>query len=113
MTAGSTASAKTITLSSNGTFPITFDKTDVTGRCGYYDTTSKKWIKDGTLTDTTCKFSHLTNFAIFIDNTEKCFDTIKGCVKCKNKTVCQVCEFGTALSDGKCECVTEKKLING
>ena len=88
MTGGASAAVKSITLSENSTFPITFDKTGVTGRCGYYDATNKKWTKDGTLNDKTCQFSHLTNFVIFIDNTEKCFDTINGCIKCLNKTTC-------------------------
>lgn len=43
MTSGSSAGAKTITLS-NGSFPLTFDTAGSSGKCGYYDTTNKKWV---------------------------------------------------------------------
>jgi len=62
------AEEKTVKLTSNTTtFPITFDKTATGAKCGYYDTATKKWVTEGTLTDKTCAFTHLTNFAIFTE----------------------------------------------
>ena len=69
MTSGSSAGAKTITLAENSTFPITFNAAGTSGKCGYYNTTTKKWTADGTLSTKTCTFSHLTDFAIFSEST--------------------------------------------
>ena len=65
MTSGSSSAAeKPITLTESN-FTITFDTAGTSGKCAYYNTTTKKWTEDGTLSTKTCTFNHLTDFVIY------------------------------------------------
>ena len=44
---------------------MTFDTAGTSGKCAYYNTTTKKWTDDGTLSTKTCTFNHLTDFVIY------------------------------------------------
>ena len=70
MSSGASPAEKKVTLADNKTFPIKFDAVATSAKCGYYDTTNKKWVEDGKLDTKTCSFSHLTDFAIFSTTSE-------------------------------------------
>ena len=64
MTSGADAAEKPIILQDSN-FTINFDTAGTSGKCAYYNTTTKKWTEDGTLSTKTCTFNHLTDFVIY------------------------------------------------
>ena len=64
MTSGADAAEKPIILQDSN-FTINFDTAGTSGICAYYNTTTKKWTEDGTLSTKTCTFNHLTDFVIY------------------------------------------------
>ena len=95
MTSGANAAEKSITLP-DGNFTITFDTAATSGKCGYYNTTTKRWTDKGTLSTKTCTFTHLTDFAIY-----NVFACPSKCLSCISYD-CTSCILGYYIYKGSC-----------